>query len=197
MVSNNMNFEFSETLAKSFDDFDGFDGSKDEIKCYNCGWKWKVKDGGNDLYVCHKCNSDNSKFYSFGGEEKKSNADYSQAITQGVQAIGQIGGAIAQKKATKEANKDDVARYVDLKCGKDKSRALSKKKKSAYTSCKAEAIKSFDVKKQEDSAKSIQQAELTKKVAETKQKAKKTLYIGVAISVLVLGVFIYFKNKHK
>jgi hypothetical protein len=31
-----------------------------EIICDNCGWKWKIKDGGNDLYICHKCNHDNT-----------------------------------------------------------------------------------------------------------------------------------------
>ena len=31
-----------------------------EIICDNCGWRWKIKDGGNDLYICHKCNHDNT-----------------------------------------------------------------------------------------------------------------------------------------
>ena len=42
--------------------FDG-DLTDDEIVCQNCGWHWKVKDGGDDLYVCHKCYTDNSNFY--------------------------------------------------------------------------------------------------------------------------------------
>ena len=29
------------------------------IDCDNCGWSWKVEDGGNDLYICHKCGHDN------------------------------------------------------------------------------------------------------------------------------------------
>ena len=29
----------------------------------DCGWKWDIKDGGNDPYVCHKCGNDNSKKY--------------------------------------------------------------------------------------------------------------------------------------
>jgi len=33
------------------------------IFCSNCGWSWKVKDGGDDLYVCHKCWHDNSDNY--------------------------------------------------------------------------------------------------------------------------------------
>ena len=30
------------------------------IVCDNCGWTWKIKDGGNDLYICHKCGHDNT-----------------------------------------------------------------------------------------------------------------------------------------
>jgi len=38
-----------------------------EIECLNCHWHWKVKDGGDDLFICHKCYFDNSKFYTFSG----------------------------------------------------------------------------------------------------------------------------------
>jgi hypothetical protein len=31
-----------------------------EIICDNCGWRWKIKDGGDDLYICHKCGHDNN-----------------------------------------------------------------------------------------------------------------------------------------
>jgi hypothetical protein len=34
--------------------------TKDSIICNNCSWNWKIKDGGNDLYICHKCNHDNT-----------------------------------------------------------------------------------------------------------------------------------------
>ena len=30
-----------------------------KVKC-KCGWTWKLSDGGNDPYVCHKCGYDNS-----------------------------------------------------------------------------------------------------------------------------------------
>jgi len=30
------------------------------IICDNCGWKWAIKDGGNDLFICHKCGHDNT-----------------------------------------------------------------------------------------------------------------------------------------
>jgi hypothetical protein len=38
-----------------------------EIECHNCHWHWKVKDGGDDLFICHKCYTDNSKYYKFEG----------------------------------------------------------------------------------------------------------------------------------
>ncbi len=31
-----------------------------KVICDNCGWEWEIKDGGNDLYICHKCNHDNT-----------------------------------------------------------------------------------------------------------------------------------------
>jgi len=31
-----------------------------EIICDNCGWHWSIKDGGDDLYICHKCSYDNT-----------------------------------------------------------------------------------------------------------------------------------------
>jgi hypothetical protein len=31
-----------------------------QVICDNCGWKWDKEDGGDDLYVCHKCGHDNT-----------------------------------------------------------------------------------------------------------------------------------------
>jgi len=31
-----------------------------EVICDNCGWKWDITDGGDDLYICHKCGHDNT-----------------------------------------------------------------------------------------------------------------------------------------
>ncbi len=44
-----------------------------EIVCRKCSWSWLEKDGGNDMYVCHKCGFDNENFYKKGGaiENKK------------------------------------------------------------------------------------------------------------------------------
>jgi hypothetical protein len=32
----------------------------DEVVCDNCGWHWSIADGGDDLYICHKCGYDNN-----------------------------------------------------------------------------------------------------------------------------------------
>jgi hypothetical protein len=31
-----------------------------KITC-KCGWSWKLSDGGDEPYICHKCGNDNSK----------------------------------------------------------------------------------------------------------------------------------------
>jgi hypothetical protein len=34
-----------------------------KIICDKCEWEWKIKDGGNDLFMCHKCGHDNASSY--------------------------------------------------------------------------------------------------------------------------------------
>jgi hypothetical protein len=36
----------------------------DNIECEKCGWKWKLSDGGQNPYICHKCDYDNSYPYN-------------------------------------------------------------------------------------------------------------------------------------
>lgn len=40
----------------------------DEIVCDNCGWHWPIADGGDDLYICHKCGHDNTPVNEVEGE---------------------------------------------------------------------------------------------------------------------------------
>jgi antirestriction protein len=37
------------------------------IECGSCSWSWDRKDGGDDMYVCHKCGTDNTNEYKNGG----------------------------------------------------------------------------------------------------------------------------------
>jgi hypothetical protein len=33
--------------------------SKGKVTCDNCGWSWKLSEGGYDPYICHQCNYNN------------------------------------------------------------------------------------------------------------------------------------------
>jgi len=47
-------------LPKKFQNVLDESETKTTVTCDNCGWTWKKKDGGKDLYVCHKCGNDNT-----------------------------------------------------------------------------------------------------------------------------------------
>ena len=34
--------------------------TKESVVCDECGWSWKLSEGGNDPYTCHKCGNENS-----------------------------------------------------------------------------------------------------------------------------------------
>jgi hypothetical protein len=36
----------------------------DTIECKKCGWKWELSSGGENPYLCHKCDYDNSYAYN-------------------------------------------------------------------------------------------------------------------------------------
>ena len=38
------------------------------ITCDSCGWSWKLSEGGDDPYVCHKCWADNTGNYTIKEE---------------------------------------------------------------------------------------------------------------------------------
>lgn len=44
--------------------------TKTKVICDECGWSWDIADGGDDLYICHKCGHDNEPLEK--GEHKES-----------------------------------------------------------------------------------------------------------------------------
>ena len=38
--------------------FEEFTANK--VSCDNCDWSWEIEDGGHDVFICHKCNHDNT-----------------------------------------------------------------------------------------------------------------------------------------
>jgi ribosomal protein L44E len=43
--------------------FDESTKNDKKIVCDGCNWSWKLSEGGNDPYMCHKCGNDNTKKY--------------------------------------------------------------------------------------------------------------------------------------
>ncbi len=41
-----------------------------DVICDNCGWEWPIADGGDDLYICHKCGHDNNPDLEEGRKKK-------------------------------------------------------------------------------------------------------------------------------
>jgi hypothetical protein len=131
--------------------------------------------------------------------DKYSNAD-AGAIAQGVGVLGEgIGGAVgksADRKTAQEMSKTSLQKEIDTRCGKDKSRSLSKKKKETYNSCKQNVIKTFDAQNEKDSKIKSEQNKIALRVSESKKNQKNILYIGAGI-LLFVGVVIYLRNKTK
>ena len=53
---------------------------EDKIECDKCGWDWNIVDGGNDLYICHKCGHDNEP--ADNTEAKLELKDYIASLTE-------------------------------------------------------------------------------------------------------------------
>ena len=39
------------------------EGDEEMVHCDNCGWEWKLADGGDDPFTCHKCGNNNIEKY--------------------------------------------------------------------------------------------------------------------------------------
>jgi cytidyltransferase-like protein len=57
------------------------------ITCENCGWHWKLSEGGDDPYICHKCGHDNIDEYDVESEEDENDflefmENYTQELSE-------------------------------------------------------------------------------------------------------------------
>jgi hypothetical protein len=172
--------------------FEG-DLTDDKIVCQNCGWSWKVKDDGDDLYVCHKCFYDNQSEYS----------NFFVDVGAIIGAAGQVAGAVgnvAQARANKKLSKSDLQKEVDTRCGKDKSQRWRRKKvREEYINCKNQVLQKIDTDKQlpleqQQRQQQQQQQELLLKLNQQKHKRTQT-YVIIGVVALILGFAIYKKNK--
>ena len=53
-----------------------------EVICDNCGWAWDKKDGGDDLYICHKCGHDNTPSLNESLKEDNTYKKYIPELTR-------------------------------------------------------------------------------------------------------------------
>lgn len=86
-----------------------------EIECHTCHWKWKVKDGGDDLFICHKCYTDNTKYYKFEGLEGEKILD-TISYAKGGRTIAQT--PAPKKDQIKGSDKNKEGSSKDLKSAK-------------------------------------------------------------------------------
>ena len=55
---------------KTFEEF-----SANQVKCDECGWKWRLDEGGKDPYICHECGHDNSPVFVKEAEDKETSRE--------------------------------------------------------------------------------------------------------------------------
>jgi hypothetical protein len=99
----------------------------DRIVCDDCGWAWKIDEGGDDLYMCHQCGHDNTpqnineskkspyfRYWDKYGPEIDDDFLWAFGIDSGVpvevyrELIKYYGGFLKYKKSVDEYIKDKV-----------------------------------------------------------------------------------------
>ena len=85
------------------------------IECGSCDWSWDEKDGGDDMYVCHKCGTDNASKYEKGGAV--SLHDEVDALVGSLDATSFASGGMVKTEVTKADLKKLIGQYVEVKEG--------------------------------------------------------------------------------
>ena len=94
----------------------------DKIVCDNCGWEWKIKDGGDDLYMCHKCDHNNTPhaLENFKDGKKKGKSKPGRVKKSGASCNGSVTDL---RKKAKNASGEKAKMYhwcANMKGGKKK-----------------------------------------------------------------------------
>lgn len=191
--------------------FEG-DLADEKIVCQNCGWSWKVSDGGNDLYNCHRCGFDNTKFYSNtlnfeGGQKTGSSTDWGKVITTSLDTASkfipqQQGGRLNDEAKQGIASKKEaqaLKKRIKTECRAKP--LIGKSKKAKWEECKNNVIKKFDSKFQQTQEERNTQNKLKLEQIEKQQKLNRRNNIIVVsiigVVVLTLGFVIYKKKINK
>ena len=96
--------------------------SDTKIICDNCGWSWNKKDGGDDLYMCHKCDHDNTPhaLENFKDGKKKGKSKPGRVKKSGASCNGSVTDL---RRKAKNASGEKAKMYhwcANMKSGKKK-----------------------------------------------------------------------------
>ena len=81
----------------------------DKIECDNCDWSWNIVDGGDDLFICHKCGHDNTPL------EEKKNKDPFGLNQYARELASDLGEAITLNEGRYDKITNQVSREVFTK----------------------------------------------------------------------------------
>lgn len=186
--------------------FDG-DIADEKIVCKRCHWSWKVKDGGDDLFVCHKCNYDNSSYYqksnfegdlSSGGSTNWGNV-ISSSLETGSKYIPQSGSRLNEDAKQSIALKKEAEakkKTVKAECGRNPW--LGKKKNQAYEECRKRVIDKLEAKSQELKTQRESENILKQKSLLQSQKTRRNqTYVVAGVIIFAIVGFIVYKKMSK
>ena len=104
-----------------------------KIECDKCNWSWKIEDGGDDLFICHKCGHDNeslnedkdyfglNKFINevaeevLNGEKYKIFSDMDGVLTDFDESFKKYSDGIAPSDFEKKYGKEEFWKLIDGK----------------------------------------------------------------------------------
>ena len=98
--------------------FEEFTANK--VSCDNCGWSWEIEDGGHDVFICHKCNHDNTPhaLENFKDGKKKGKSRPGRVKKSGASCNGSV---TALRKRAKNSSGEKAKMYhwcANMKSGK-------------------------------------------------------------------------------
>ena len=80
----------------------------DKIECDNCDWSWDIKDGGDDLYTCHKCWHDNTPKKLNEGRYDKSTNQFSKIVFEAFKDIHDRGDKTGEFEISVGPDDEDI-----------------------------------------------------------------------------------------
>jgi nicotinamide mononucleotide adenylyltransferase len=78
-----------------------------KVECDNCDWSWNIKDGGDDLYTCHKCGHDNTPQLNEGRYDKSTN-EFSNIVFDMFKSIHDRGDKKGEFEFSVGPNDEDI-----------------------------------------------------------------------------------------